>query len=449
MNKKIKYIALIFLIPFLSGLFFVAVSLHHEQRYDALTFIAYAQSIASGSLNACGMVKEPGYPIVISPLFLFFNQSKAILLSRVMNLLLVACSSVIFFLILRLLKPNLSLRKTFIFSLFFALSPQILSFSALRVYSEPLQLILNALVIFCLLKICASYQRLKASWLVILSVIAGLSAGLLSITKVFFLLYPLWMAAFIAVVFPIFKKTRLFKGGIFKFLVVFVCISYIPPFLWSMRNYKKYGYFMVSVRGATTLLAHTYVVDWGLKDSLKWGVFQLSDTLGTKLFPSDTHRMDKFSGEPSRKAEDFAKYSQNQYKKSEISAAREWLRIVRAHPYKYIWFYFLNTLNHVFIEGIYPDIYPQNKTAVIKYLYIFNAAVLHILYSLFIWLVILYGVIKTLFRPGFLSLIIAAPLLYFLFLAYHFHTEIRYLHPLYINIYLLFSLCLCNITKND
>ncbi|MDD5465394.1 MAG: hypothetical protein PHP73_03520 [Candidatus Omnitrophica bacterium] len=447
-NNKI-YLPIIFGISFLFGSIFLIFSLRFQQQYDALNFIQYAQDIVSGGLWKCGMAKEPGYPILISPLFWLFSESNAVILVRITNILLFSASATLFFLVLRILMPNSSLKRVFVFSLPFTLSPQLASFSALRVYSEPLQLFLNSLILFCLMKISLNEENSWCSTELKFWIIAALAAGWLVITKAFFLIYPFWLVFFILVYRILFTKKSCSIKIIAKPIIMFLCISLLFPFLWSARNYKKYGYAMVAIRGADNLLAHAYLVDWDLKDSLKWGIFQLSNKLGEVSFPSDSKRMAKITGEPYIKSTGFLNsYNEGHYSNTEISAIAEWHRLVKEHPFRYIWFYCLNALNHVLFEGVYPDIFPEHATRLTNYIYLASAIILHFLYSILIYLVIIAGVLKYALRSGVKSLLklrfkhalIIISLGYFYFFAYHFHTETRYFYPFYVNIYLIFAL---------
>lgn len=417
--------------------------------HDAMVYIQDAQAIATGGLGNAGMGKEPGYSMLIAPLFFLFSSPIAIMFSRFLNIILVSGASFIFYLTARVLLPKASVKRIFIFSLLFALSPQLSSFSSLRLYPEPLQLFLNSLILFCLVKIFMNKESSQHSvewkaWL-----IAGLGMGMLMITKSLFLIYPFWFVFFILMHRIFFTKVHAPVKTIAKPIIIFLCISFLLPLLWSARNYKKFGYFMVAGRGSLVLLSHTYLVDWGFKDSLKWGVFQISDSLGKLSFPKDADRMAKVTGEPYIEAQRYLNTHANvALANNDVSAMGEWRRLIQEHPFRYVWFYFLNALNHVLFEGVYPDIFPVNKTAVIKYIYLVSAVLLHLLYSIFIWVIIAAGVFKYWLKSGdkflqgleFKYTIIACSLTYFAFFAYHFHTEIRYFHPFYFNVYLLFAL---------
>ena len=153
MKNEKRSMVIIFGVSFLLGCMCFGLSLSYQQQHDALVFIKYAQDIASGGFWNCGMDKEPGYPMLIAPFFMFFSNSMAIILCRLLNIILFSTSAALFYLIIRILFSQVSAKRTIIFSLIFALSPQLLSFSSLRVYSEPLQLFLNSLIIFSFVKL--------------------------------------------------------------------------------------------------------------------------------------------------------------------------------------------------------------------------------------------------------------------------------------------------------
>lgn len=442
-----KILIIIFGVSLLTGYIFLGLSWDYQQQHDALTFIRGAQNIVSGGLGNCNMDKEPGYSVLLFPLFRLFSNFTAIILARVMNIILFALTSILFYLTLKMLLYRYSPRIVLFFSLLFSISPQLASFSALCVYSETLQLFLNSVILFCLVSIF--YREGNFSGRLKFYIIAGLAASCLTITKTFFMLYALWMVFFILIHCTFFNKTSFPVKVIAKSLVIFLCLSILLPVIWSGRNYRKYGYPMVATRGGLVLLAHTYLVDWGLKDALKWSVFQLSDSIGNSVFPRDAKRMDRLSGEPNAKAiEFFSIHGEAGYSQSEVSALSEWFRLLKSHPFRYVLFYSLNSLNHVLFEGIYPDLYPKHKTALIKYIYITSAIILHVFYSIFIWLIIILGSLKFIFNTGINALkelkikyaIITFSLGYFIFFAYHFNTVTRYFYPFYFNVYLLFAL---------
>jgi len=445
-NFKI-YPMIIFGVSLLLGFVFFIFKLHYQQQHDALNFIVHAKDFITGGIWKMGVGKEPGFPILISPLFWLLSEANAIMLSRVVNIILFSLSSIVFLLTLRILMPRASAKRVFIFSLPFALSPQLASFSSLRVYSEPLQLLLNTIILFCLVKISLNEEDPWGQRELKLWIFTGLTTGCLIMTKSFFLIYPLWIVFFMIIYRLFFYKKCCSIKAIAKPVIIFLCLSYFMPLLYSGKNYKQYGYFMMTVRGGETLLCHTYVVDWGFKDSLKWGVFQLSENLGIFCFPNDAERMAKISGEPYLKASKFMRGSSKDFSGSQISTLMEWRRLVIKHPFRYVWFYFLNSLNHLLFEGVYPSIYVTD-TKVGRYIYLVSAITLHFIYSVFIWLIIIAGIIKYAGKYGIrlfqhLKLkyaIIAISLAYCISLSYHFHTEIRYFHPFYVNVYLLFAL---------
>lgn len=442
------YLLIVFIVPVLIGIILLYLTKDYLPMNDAVVFINGGKEVAYHGWGNYGMYKEPGYPFLLSFPFHFFKESTAIIVARVLNLLLQAGSAVVFVLILQMIKPLISKGRLIVYGLIFGCSPQLLTFSSLRVYSEPLQLFLNSIMVFCFIKIAANMDKNSR---LLFWIIGGLATSLLIMTKVFFLLYPIWIVvSFIGVSMIIRKNKVKFIRKLIKPALVFLVLCYTWPFLWSLRNYNRYGLFMVSIRGATTMLSHTYLVEMETKDSLKWAVYQLSDSLGEKIFPEDKVQMQKQTGDAYSKAEAFAQYGSVSYGNSEISAVEEGWRLVETHPYKYILFTGLNSLNHVFFEGVYPDIYPSGMANLMRYVYLFNAVVTHFLYSLFIWFVILVGgmvYFKRIKEKGIEGLnlnyiYIMLPLSYFIVIAYHFHTEIRYLHPLYPNIYLLFCLSL-------
>jgi hypothetical protein len=448
MNRLKFYPLLFFGVSFFVGCFFLLVSLRFQQVYDAVNYIQFAQDIAAEGFWKCGMDKEPGYSILIAPLFWLFSKSTAIMSARILNIFLFSASSVLFFLCLKLIMPRLSEKRLAVFCILFALSPQLASFSALRVYSEPLQLFLNAVILFCFLKISLKNENSWKPGELKFWIVSGLAMSYLIITKAFFILYPFWMIFFILIFRGILQKVKQPLRAVSRSVSIFLILSFLVPVAWSWRNYKKYGYFMVASRGVEVLLTHAYLTEWGIKDALKWGVYQLGDNFGKTLFPHDAQRMAKVTGEPYQKAWERVRKDNSGAPGNEISAVSEWKRLVKEHPFKYALFYCLNALNHVLFEGIYPDIYPGQKTILVNCIYLVAAVSLHLFYSLFIWGMILAGIfvyvskngVKFLLRIRPENMIIVVSLGYFLFFAYHFHTEIRYFHPFYINIYLLFAL---------
>ncbi len=445
------YLLIIFIVPVLIGIILLCLTNDYPQMYDAGTFINRGQEIAYRGWRGYDMVKEPGYPFLLSFLFYFLKEDAAIVAARILNIFLQAGSAVIFALIFQTLKPYISRKRIIIFSLLFGCSPQLITFSSLRLYAEPLSVFLNSVGLFCFIKIVTKYKNSNGDFMLLFWIAAGLATSWLIMAKVFFLLYPLWILILGVGVCIIVKKKKIsFVRKLIKPIAIFFLLCYTWPFLWSLRNYFKYEHFSICIRGATTLLSHTYLVEMDAKDSLKWAMYQISANLGKVLYPNEEEQMMKQTGDAYAKAEDFARYGEKDYKKSEIGAVREWWKLVGLHPYKYALFTSLNSLNHLFLEGVYPDYYPADKSKAMRFLYMFNAIVFHVFYSLFIWFVILVGVVayfKKIRIVGFENinlnyLFIALPLLYFATVAYHFHTEIRYLHTLYPNIYLLFCLSL-------
>lgn len=445
------YLLIIFIVPIVIGLILLGLTIDYPQMYDAGTFISRGEEIALRGWKNYDLVKEPGYPFLLSFVFYFLRGNAAIIVARGLNILLQACAAVLFALIFQTLKPSVSRRRIVIYGLMFGCSPQLITFSSLRLYAEPLSVFLNSVILFCFIKIVSEYKNSKGYIILIFWILAGITFGWLIMAKVFFLLCPVWsiILGFSACVF-IKKKKIGFLNKLIKPIVIFFILCYTWPFLWSMRNYFKYDHFSICIRGATTLLSHTYLVEMKTKDSLKWAIYQLSANLGAKLYPDEKEQMMKQTGYAYTEAEAFASYGDENYKKSEVGAIKEWGRLVKLHPYKYVLFTSLNSLNHIFLEGIYPDLYPANKSKTIFFLYVLNAIIFHILYSLFMWVIILVGIVIYLQKikaHGYETInlnyiYITLPLLYFIVIAYHFHTEIRYLHTLYPNIYLLYCLSL-------
>jgi len=451
MENNKKYPLIIFGISFLYCCIFLLLSRQYQQAHDALSYIEYAKDIASGLFWKSNMGKEPGYSLLISPLFLLFSTPVAIMLSRIVNIVLVALSSSTFYLIIRTLLPRASIKKIFIFSLLFSLSPQLASFSALRVYSEPLQLFLNSVILFCFVKIFSNENKLLYCVELKFWIIAALAASYLIITKSFFLVYPLWLIFSILIYRILIRKTDQLIKVTTKAIVIFLCLSFLLPFLLKARNYKKDPDPYIARKLVVNLLIQTYAVEWNPDDAFKWGVFQISDNLGKHFFPNDAKRMDGVSGELITKSSNFIDSvigKEGGYEILVESGAGEWFRLIQEHPVRYILYYCLNALNVLLFEGVYPDIYSVSKTALIHYIYIINAVILHFLYSIFIWSVIIGGILVYLikYKTKLLSrltpkcAIIVLSLGYFFLLAFHFNTELRYFHPFYINIYLLFAL---------
>ena len=439
MRTNKAYPIIIFGVSFLLGCIFLSLSTRYQQVNDALGFIRQAKDIASCGIWKIVMEKEPGYSILASPLFRLFSESTAIMLARVLNVFLIAISSGIFYLTIRILMPHASMKRVFIFGLMFALSPQLSSFSALRVYSEPLQVFLNSIILFCLIKILSnkngpwSLSNLKF-W-----VIAAIGMSWLITTKAFFLIYPFWMVLFIIIYSISFYKMRQPALIIVKPVMIFLCLSLFLPLLLNVRDP------VVAARGCQNLLAQAYSVDLSLKDSFKWGVFQLSDNLGKSSFPKDAERMDKQFGEPISKSYKFINnFDKGNRANIASSTLAEWRRIVLGHPFKYTLFYCLNALNNILLEGVYADF----KAMFGNHAYFLSVAILHFLYSIFIWGIITAAIfmyaaksgMKSLFRVRPEYMVIVISLGYFYFFAYHFHIEMRYFYPFYINVYMLFAL---------
>lgn len=436
---------------------FLLFSLKYQQQHDALEYIQYAKDIASNGLLKCNTSREVGYSILISPLFFFFSEPAAIMLSRFTNIILFSLSAAIFYLTIKILLPQASTKRILIFSLLFSLSPQLSSFSALRVYSEPLQILLNSIILFCFAKIFSKEANLSNSANLKFWIIAALASGYLTITKAFFAFYPLWLSFFIFVYAVFIQKIRYSVKSIIKPMAILLCLAYLPPFLWNQRDYHEDNNTYIANKFSLNLLNQAYLVEWGIKDELKWGVFQVSNNLGEFIFSNDAQRMRAETGEIFAKSRAFLSkinYGKD-YKFIINSTLMEWQRLVTEHPLKYILCYYLNILNQLLLEGIYPNIYPTYRTNLVHYIYLINALILHFLYSIFIWMVIISGLFiyilkrkaKLLQQLKFKYTIIIFSLGYFIFFAYHFHTEMRYFYPFYINIYVLFALSCDYLTR--
>ena len=345
------------------------------------------------------------------------------------------------------------------FSLFFSLSPQLASFCALRTYSEPLQLFLNSVVLFCFVKIFSGVDNIIRPGGLKFWVIASLGTGYLTLTKSFFYIYPLWLAFFSIIYCRFIVKNNCPLKTIAKLFVIFLFFSYLLPFLWLVSIQKKDNYQFTAERFSTNILIQAYSTEWGHDVAFKWSVFQISGNLGKFFFPADAKIINGVEGELTTKSFSFVKRADKMKDSGQTLtelSIREWGRLVKNHPFRYVLYYCVNGLNDLLLEGVYPDIYPEQKSTLLRYVYLINALLLHFLYSMFIWSVIIGGIFvymiryktKLLSQLTLKRAIIVFSLGYFLFFAFHFHTELRYLYPFYINIYLLFTLS-CEFLKKS
>lgn len=218
---------------------------------DAGRYLRYAQNLMDGfytSKEDPSIRNGPGYPIYLLP-FEFLNAPRWIPLigHAVMSL-----GAVLF--LFNALRQYISVRGSTFICYLAGLYPVYLWYLPV-IGTEPLAWFLSAALVWCLVR---ASRASGFAWKYVIG--AGVSLGLLALTKVFFGYVSVFLGVFFLAAFAIFRDTRLLKGAQIAGLALIVCIPYL------MHTYSLTGrVFLWGTHGAEQLyfLASPYAGEYG------------------------------------------------------------------------------------------------------------------------------------------------------------------------------------------
>ena len=282
-NLKSKYIlAIILLLSILSSVFFVFV-FDNPIYGDAKEYEIIARSITNGhySLDAYEpysptMHREPLYPFLLSIIFKIVGyqtlpQAEPFYYNVVyiVQILLFSITCLFTFLISKeIFNKKVATLSGILISIF----PTLANYPSFLL-SETL---FSFLLIFSIFLLTKSFKLKKT----LIFFCSGIFLGLVSLTKSMGVLFILFVI--ISMIIKYKKLRKKFFLNLFVLIIGFTTII----FPWSLRNYKTFDTFQISMRGGHALWMAADQLDYSKEQIIQSIVFNFSETIGNKLFPN-------------------------------------------------------------------------------------------------------------------------------------------------------------------
>lgn len=311
---------LIFLVSLCAGLVFFMIFGHHPISGDAAQYDAIAWNMASGhgySLSTEAPYiptnwREPGYVFFLYLLYkLFGHNLQAVYIAQ---MFLFAASCVLVF---SITKNIFDKRIAKISAFLTALCPTLANYTII-LYSESFFIFLLVLSVYSVMK-AKDTQSVK--WYIV----SGIIIGLMTLCKV-------------AMLFFIIPVLLYLSGRSLKILLLFLSFS-IPLVLWGARNHAVYGTFNLAGKGDTILLIRAYKAEYSFQQIKKAAVYNVSEYLGSRLFPDPKINARDFQFQDDRRVGDEYRELIRQGK-SEAEAnndiRKKAISIIQNHPVGYL-----------------------------------------------------------------------------------------------------------------
>ncbi len=264
---------IILLLSFLNSCFFAFV-FNNPIVADAHQYDQIALNITKGyySLDDLEpytptMLREPLYPFFLSIIYKVFGHHYNIVYIFQICLFSLTC---LFTYIIS--KSIFDYKVATLSGILISIFPTLANYPS-YILTETLFSFLLILSIFLLLK---SFKLKKTS----IFFYSGISLGLVSLTKAVGLLFILFVI--ISMIISYNKLRKNFFLNIFILIIGFTTI--ILP--WSIRNYKTFDTFQISLRGSGNLWMAANQLDYSKDQIIQSIVYNFSETIGFKLFPN-------------------------------------------------------------------------------------------------------------------------------------------------------------------
>ena len=185
---------------------------------DAGRYLGYAKNLVQGfftSKESLNLTSGPGYPIYLLP-FELLNAPKR--LPLVGHAVMSLCAVLFIF---NALREYISVRGSTFICYLAGLFPLYLWYLPV-IATEPLAWFLSSALVWCFVR---ASKAGASAWRYVIG--AGVSLGLLALTKVSFGYVIVFLAVFFLAAFVIFRDNRLLKGAQIAALAFVVCIPYL------------------------------------------------------------------------------------------------------------------------------------------------------------------------------------------------------------------------------
>jgi 4-amino-4-deoxy-L-arabinose transferase-like glycosyltransferase len=313
-----------------SGLFlfytYGRVLMGDEAQYETLGWnltVGHGYSLSLSAPYEPTAIREPVYPLFIALIYKIFGRQHLFIYIGQISIFCFSC-----ILIFKIGKEVFGLQVAKCSALLTSLCPTLASYSVIF-YSEILFIFLLSLTVYFAI-LAKKTENIK--WFIA----AGLTMGLMALTKVIMIFFPIFIVAFFLLGRN--KKLNLARYTARIVIVIFFFAITLVP--WILRNYCLFEIKnLISSRAEIVLLSRAMKTDYSTKKIIIAYVYGFSEYLGSRFFPDAVEKASDFLH-----ADDQVVYKiENDllgqgYSQREASSIlrKEAITKIKRHPFKYI-----------------------------------------------------------------------------------------------------------------